>query len=142
MEHASALELAAAIRSKDLSPTEAMEESIAAIDRYDRALNAIIWRDDDDARARAKAATDRISADGTDDLPPFFGVPIPIKDLYDVEGWPNTYGSNGASSDPVEQTAPPPPAHRTHCNSSAERAASQWTQPAVPALQQQPRPGC
>lgn len=110
MDHASALELAAAIRRKDLSPTEAMEESLAAIDRYDPALNAIIWRDDEDARARAKAATDRIAADGTDgtdDLPPFFGVPIPIKDLYDVEGWPNTYGSNGASADPVSQTALP-----------------------------------
>ena len=31
-----------------------------------------------------------------DELPPFFGVPIPIKDLTAVAGWPVTYGSWGA----------------------------------------------
>jgi amidase len=42
-------------------------------------------------------------------LPPFLGVPLPIKDLVDVAGWPTTYGSAGASrvpkttSDPVVQ---------------------------------------
>lgn len=107
MDHASALDLAAAIRRKDLSPTEAMEESLAAIDRYDPALNAIIWIDEDDARARARAATQRIASEGIDDLPTFFGVPIPIKDLYDVDGWPNTLGSNGASADPVGRTSLP-----------------------------------
>lgn len=107
MEHASALDLAAAIRRREVSPTEAMDESLAAIERHNPVLNAIIWLDEDDARARAKAATDRIAAEGTEDLPPFFGVPIPIKDLYDVEGWPNTYGSNGASTEPVAQTSLP-----------------------------------
>lgn len=107
MDHASALDLAAAIRRKDLSPSDAVEESLAAIDRYDAALNSVIWIDEDDARSRAKAATERIASEGTDDLPPFFGVPIPIKDLYDVEGWPNTLGSKGASADPVSQTALP-----------------------------------
>ncbi|MEO6204781.1 MAG: amidase [Mycobacteriales bacterium] len=29
-------------------------------------------------------------------MPPFHGVPIPIKDLTKVEGWPATYGSRGA----------------------------------------------
>ncbi len=96
-----ALELAAAIRSKELSPTEAMEDTLAAIDARNGTLNAVIWLDADDARARAKAATERIATDGVDDLPPFFGVPIPIKDLYDVAGWPNTYGSPGGSTDPV-----------------------------------------
>ena len=43
------------------------------------------------------------------DLPPFHGVPLPIKDLLDVAGWPTTHGSAGASrapamaSDPVVQ---------------------------------------
>lgn len=107
MDHASALDLAASIRKGDLSPSEAMEESLAAIERYDPALNAIVWLDPDDARARAKAATDRLAADGPDDLPPFFGVPIPIKDLYDVAGWPNTLGSAGASDEPQAQTSLP-----------------------------------
>ncbi|MDE0803763.1 MAG: amidase [Acidimicrobiales bacterium] len=105
MDHASALDLAAKIRDGHLSPTEAMEESLEAIDRHNGALNAVIWLDEDDARARAKAANDHLAANGTDDLPPFFGVPIPVKDLYDVEGWPNTFGSNGASAEPVHQTS-------------------------------------
>ncbi len=107
MDHASALDLAAAIRKGDVSPTEAMDESLAAIDRYNPALNAIIWLDEDDARTRAAAATDRIASEGADDLPPFFGVPIPIKDLYNVEGWPNTLGSKGASAEPVNDTSLP-----------------------------------
>lgn len=107
MEHASALDLAAKIRNGDVSPSEAMEESLDAIARYDGALNAVVWLDEDDARARAEAATDHLAANGSNALPPFFGVPIPIKDLYDVEGWPNTFGSNGASADPRPQTSLP-----------------------------------
>ncbi|MDZ7675792.1 MAG: amidase [Acidimicrobiales bacterium] len=107
MEHASAIELAAAIRRKDLSPSEALEASLDAIERYDAVLNAIIWLDEDDARARARAADDRIANEPSDDLPPFLGVPIPVKDLYDVEGWPNTLGSEGASADPRPETALP-----------------------------------
>lgn len=107
MEHASALDLAASIRKGELSPTEALEESLAAIDRSNDTLNAVIWIDEDDARQRAADATERLASAGGDDLPPFLGVPIPIKDLYDVEGWPNTYGSTGASADPVAQTALP-----------------------------------
>lgn len=99
-----ALDLAAAIRAKELSPTEAMDDTLAAIEARNGTLNAVIWLDADDARARARAATERISSEGTDDLPPFFGVPIPIKDLYDVAGWPNTYGSPGGSSDPVPES--------------------------------------
>ena len=101
MQHASALDLAAAIRAKEVAPSEAMEESLSAIDAHNERLNAIIWLDADDARARAKAADDRIANDGTDDLPPFFGVPLPIKDLTAVEGWPATFGSAGASEEPV-----------------------------------------
>ena len=107
MDHRSALDLAAAIRNRELSPSEAMEESLAAIAARDGALNAICWLDEDDARARAKTATEQLAATPTDDLPPFFGVPIPIKDLYDVAGWPNTLGSEGASAEPVTDTALP-----------------------------------
>ncbi|MFE2587084.1 amidase, partial [Streptomyces sp. NPDC059378] len=46
-------------------------------------------------------------AASADDLPPFHGVPLPVKDLVDVAGWPTTHGSAGtgrapaAASDPV-----------------------------------------
>ena len=106
-QYPSALDLAAAIRSRELSPSEAMDETLAAIAERNPALNAVIWLDEDDARARATAATQRLTSARPEDLGPFHGVPIPIKDLFDVAGWPNTYGSTGASADPVERTSLP-----------------------------------
>jgi amidase len=99
---ASALELAGAIHRREVSPTEVLEATLAAIDERNPALNAIVWLDEDDARRRSAEADDRVAAGG--DLPPFLGVPIPIKDLNDVAGWPNTYGSPGSSTDPVAET--------------------------------------
>jgi amidase len=95
-EFTSALDTAAAIRRKEASPLEVLEATLSRVDRRNPELNAIIWRNDTAALAEAKALGDRIAADGTDDLPPFAGVPIPIKDLTAVEGQPLTYGSLGA----------------------------------------------
>ena len=67
----------------------------ATIDRLNPTINSIVWRNDDDARAQARKVGDYI-ANNPEDLPPFAGVPIPIKDLTPVKGWPVTYGSNGA----------------------------------------------
>jgi amidase len=74
-----------------------LDATLARIDQRNPELNAVIWRNDDQARDEARALGDRIAA-GTDDLPPFAGVPLPIKDLTPVAGWPVTYGSFGAPS--------------------------------------------
>ena len=104
LDTSSALDLAAAIRRGDVSPSEVMDATLAAVEARNPSINAIVWLDEDDARARARAATDRIAAEGTEDLPPFFGVPIPIKDLHAVEGWPCTFGSPGASDAPAPES--------------------------------------
>jgi amidase len=104
LDQLSALDLAGAIRRREASPTEVMEATLSAIDARNPALNAVIWIDEDDARGRAKAATDRIAAEGTEELPPFFGVPVPIKDLHPVQGWPCTFGSPGAGDGPAEES--------------------------------------
>jgi amidase len=96
-QFASALEVAAAVRAKEISPVEVVEETIARIDKFNPALNAVIWRNDDDARAEAKRQADVVATTPATDLPPFFGVPIPIKDLTAAAGQPLTHGSNGAS---------------------------------------------
>src|ERR1039458_152712 len=93
-DFASALDTAAAIRRKDVSPLEVLDDSLDRVDRRNPGLNAVIWRNDDEARAEARVLGERIAA-GADDLPPFAGVPIPIKDLTPVEGQPVTYGSLG-----------------------------------------------
>lgn len=100
----SGLELAAAIRRGELSPTEALDSCIEAIDRLNPALNAVVWRDDEAARADAERATEALASADPDSLPPFHGVPLPIKDLTPVKGWPVTYGSHGAPEGPSEES--------------------------------------
>ncbi|MGP8058300.1 MAG: amidase [Acidimicrobiales bacterium] len=90
-----ATELAAAIRRRQLSPVELLEQCLDQVDKLNPTLNAVIWRNDDEARATAARTADALAA-GVEDLPPFAGVPIPIKDLTPVAGWPVTYGSHGA----------------------------------------------
>lgn len=104
----SAVELAAAIRRKEVSPVEVADCYLDRMDELNPRLNAFCHRSDDDVRDAASAAADAIvRAASADDLPPFHGVPLPIKDLLDVAGWPTTHGSAGASqaaaslSDPV-----------------------------------------
>jgi amidase len=102
-EYASALDVAAAIRAKEVSPLEALDETLARVDARNPALNAVIWRNDEQARAEARALGERI-ASGSGELPPFAGVPLPIKDLLAVAGQPLTLGSPGASDQPSDVT--------------------------------------
>lgn len=101
-EFASALTAARAVKTKEVSPLELVDDALERVDRLNPALNAVIWRNDDQAREQARKLGDEI-AKGKDDLPPFAGVPIPIKDLTSVEGWPVTYGSFGAPEGPSDE---------------------------------------
>src|SRR4051812_6601390 len=96
-----ALELAAALRGRELSAVELLDACLQAVDARDPELNAVTWRNDEQARADA-ADADRRLAGGED--APFLGVPMPIKDLTPVAGWPVTYGSHGAPEGPSEQS--------------------------------------
>ena len=98
-----ALELAAAIRHRQIGCLEALDACLHRVDERDRDLGAIVWRDDEGARAAARRADDRVARTPAEELPPFMGVPIPIKDLTLVEGWPVTFGSRGASPEPSDQ---------------------------------------
>ncbi len=95
----SALQLAAALRAREVSSVELLDACLAEVDRLNDSLNAVVWRDDESARSDARAADERL-ARGDD--APFLGVPIPIKDLTEVHGQPVTYGSRGRSMDPWE----------------------------------------
>jgi amidase len=100
----SARSLAAALRAKELSATEALDAHLDRIDAVDPVLNAFAHRDDERARADARAADDLLA--GGDDAPPFCGVPIPIKDLNHVAGWPTTQGSRASSDAPAAADDP------------------------------------
>jgi amidase len=88
----SALELADGLRRREISAVELLDACLTAVDERNPELNAVIWRNDDDARAAAEEADRRLAA-GED--APFLGVPIPIKDLTPVAGWPVSFGSRG-----------------------------------------------
>ena len=89
----SARALAASIRAKEISPLEVLEASLARVDEVNDRLNAVIWRNDDEALTWAREVTAALAKPGRPELPPFYGVPIPVKDLTPVAGWPVTYGS-------------------------------------------------
>jgi len=98
---AAALELAAALRARELSAVELLDACLAAVDERNPELNAVVWRDDDAARAAAREADTRLAAG---DAAPFLGVPIPIKDLTEVAGWPISYGSEGGPEGTSEES--------------------------------------
>ena len=86
-----ACSLVDAFRAGELSPVEALDASLAAIEGS--GLNAFSHLDADGARAAARQA---------DVTLPFGGVPIGVKELHRVKGWPYTHGSlvfKGRTSD-------------------------------------------
>lgn len=83
-----AIALAAQIRAGDLSPLEAVDACIARIEALDGPINAVVVRDFDRAREQAKRYTEM--GEGIDQ--PLFGVPMTIKESFDVDGLPTTWG--------------------------------------------------
>jgi len=98
----SAVDLGEAIARREVSPLEALDAYLERVERFDPELNAFCLRDDDRARADARRVGEALIADPDALRSPLYGVPIPIKDLHDAQGWPTTHGSWGSSPDPVE----------------------------------------
>lgn len=105
-EFTSALDVAAHLRAGEVSARELVERCLSLVDERDGEINAVVWWDADDAVERAERADARLAAGTDDDLPPFLGVPLPVKDVTDVAGWPVSHGSRGAHDAPGTVTAP------------------------------------
>jgi Asp-tRNA(Asn)/Glu-tRNA(Gln) amidotransferase A subunit family amidase len=86
-----ATEAAAAVRSKRLSPVELTRALLDRIDAVNPALNAYVLVTHEMALQQAQAAEDAVMRG--DPLGPLHGVPVSIKDLFDVAGLPTTKGS-------------------------------------------------
>jgi amidase len=98
----SASELAQAIRSGEISSLELTDYFIARIEKFDGEINAVVVRDFERARDEARRA-DLELAEGSA-RGPLHGVPMTIKESYDIAGLPTTWGfeqfqDNIASSD-------------------------------------------
>lgn len=77
-------EQAAAVRERRVSSTELVRAALDAIERVQPSLNAFTCVLGDEAIARAAAL------DAAEPAGPLHGVPIAIKDLFDVRGVPTT----------------------------------------------------
>ena len=82
-----ALELAARVRAREVSPVELAELYLERIERLDPQLNAYVTVDAEGALAAARAAESAPSD------APFHGVPTSIKDLNETAGLRTTYST-------------------------------------------------
>jgi amidase len=92
-----ALEMAAALRRREVGAVEMVDALLDRIDRLDARLGAFVTVTPDLAHAAAKEA-DRVLGDAAhagelDTLPPLYGVPTAIKDLNHTAGVLTTHGS-------------------------------------------------
>ncbi len=97
-----ALEQAQLIRRKEVSPLELVELYLERIQRLDTQLGSYFHVAAESAISDARSKTEQLAA--TSDpasLPPFFGVPIAIKDLNPVAGLPCTYGVAALRNQPA-----------------------------------------
>lgn len=77
-------EQAAAVAAREVSPVDLVERALEAAARAQGATNCVTHLAAEEARAAAKRAQD------TEPTGPLHGLPILVKDLYDVAGWPTT----------------------------------------------------
>ncbi len=98
----SAATLAQGIRDRKYSARQLLEHFLARVDRLNPAINAVVIQDRDGARACADAADAALARGQT--LGPLHGVPMTVKESYDLAGMPTTWGipalrGNTATSD-------------------------------------------
>ena len=89
----SAVSLAAAIRTGELSARAVVDAHIAVLERAAPRINALVADRFDAARAEADDADVRVTALATTDtLPPLLGVPFTVKESIAVAGMPHSAG--------------------------------------------------
>ncbi|HEV3500613.1 MAG TPA: amidase [Bradyrhizobium sp.] len=91
-EYRSAADLVTALQSKKVSSAELVQHAIKRIEALDGQLNAVVVRDFDQALDTARAA-DTARARGARE--PLLGLPMTIKEAFNIEGLPTTWGIPG-----------------------------------------------
>jgi amidase len=97
-----AIETARAIRSGETSALLETEAAIARIEARDGAINAVVVRDFDRARHQAREMDQRLAAGGD---APLLGVPMTVKESFDVAGLPTTWGMEAAKGFVAQEDA-------------------------------------
>lgn len=86
----SAVSLATKVREKEISCVELLQMYLNRTDQFNPSLNAIIVERREEAMSEAQAADDMLAHGETKG--PLHGVPMTIKESYDVAGMPTTWG--------------------------------------------------
>src|SRR3954465_3852532 len=86
---ASAVECAAALAGKKVSAVELAQDAIGRIERHDARINAVCVRDFERGLTAAREA-DAARARG--ETKPLLGLPITVKESYNIAGLPTTWG--------------------------------------------------
>ncbi|GLR87205.1 amidase [Bradyrhizobium iriomotense] len=86
---ASAVDLSAALNAKKVSSVELTQDAIGRIERHDGKINAVCVRDFDRALAAAREAD---AALGRGEKRPLLGLPMTVKESFNVAGLPTTWG--------------------------------------------------
>ena len=86
---ADATSTAAALARRDISALELCDAAIARIELRDAVINAVVVRDFDRARDQARAADAALAAG---ERRPLLGVPMTVKESFNVAGLPTTWG--------------------------------------------------
>jgi amidase len=86
-----ATELAAMLRTREISARELLDAHLERIDRLNPAVNAVVTLDAEGARASADAADAALAAG--EDVGPLHGLPVAHKDTHATGGMRTTWGS-------------------------------------------------
>lgn len=93
--------LAELTRAGEIGCAELIEHYIARVERLDSRINAVVVRDFERARARARA----LDQGGRFKDCPLFGVPMTVKESFDLVGHPTTWGYEERKSHRAGQDA-------------------------------------
>lgn len=102
LDYRTAKDLVALLQARQVSAVELLDRTIARIEAHDGKLNAVVVRDFERARAAA-AEADRALARG--ERRPLLGVPMTVKEAFNVASLPTTRGIAGTEHIPVSDDA-------------------------------------
>ncbi|MBT1508937.1 amidase [Bradyrhizobium sp. SRL28] len=89
LDYRSVSELRALLDARKVSAVELFEHAVGRIEAFDLRINAVVVRDFDRARAAAREAD---AALGRGERRPLLGIPMTVKESFNVGGLPTTWG--------------------------------------------------
>lgn len=90
MPYSTIFKAAEAIRQRQVTPNDLVEQCLAKIDRWEKHVHAWVFVDREGARSEAARLADELKAGKY--RGPLHGIPLAVKDLFDVFDWPTGAG--------------------------------------------------